>query len=89
MIKTILNSKGYKIKFVHLENCYADYDEDTKTIRIDLHNNVPPGRKFLHEILHKCFPDMSEAEASKKESKIWKKLTQKQKVLLYRKLFQC
>lgn len=83
----IIRCKGYKIGFIHLEDCYANYDEDADIIRIDLHNDVPPAKKFLHELIHRCFPNMFETDVAVLESKIWARLTQTQKLKLYRKLF--
>ena len=84
----IIRAKGYKIRFVHLKTAYADIDDKTNEIRIDLNNVVPPARKFGHELLHYCFPGMPHTEVYRLESEIWNESTQKQKLKLYKKLFQ-
>ena len=66
---------------------YATYDWDN-TIVIDLKKRANPARSYLHELVHKHLgQDAPEKEVIKTERRLWRKLTQFERWLVYHRLF--
>lgn len=66
-------------------------EEDNGVIKIGLTNcrraNDNPAKVFLHELLHRKYPDWSETAILNAERNLWNKLTPHQRYRVYRKLF--
>ena len=58
-----------------------------KEVWISLMRNNPPARNYVHECLHLIYPKMSEHDVQLWESVIWRRLTHRQRLRLYRKMF--
>jgi hypothetical protein len=85
-IKDILKSKGYTLSFGFMSDAMgATLGWD---IKIDLKSDWPPARIFVHEMVHYLNPEMSEKEVKSYSNKLWKKLTHKESLKIYRKLFR-
>jgi hypothetical protein len=60
---------------------------DFTDIWIDLRKGANPAYTFIHELCHLYHPDWSETKVIKESRKIWKKMSQRQRFELYKKLF--
>ena len=57
-----------------------------KIVYMDFSKNTNHCKVFLHELIHCFAPDMSEKEVLRWESKLWRKTTSEQRLILYRKM---
>jgi hypothetical protein len=49
---------------------------------------LSPAQVYLHELIHQYLPDYSEQQVLYAERYLWKRLTNQERYLLYRKLFR-
>jgi len=86
-VRKILRSKNLKYNFRSLgrENAIAQIQDEL--IEIDLKRSNPPIRNLIHEAAHHYYPDTPHSEIYQIESDEWKRLSQKDAVRLYRKMF--
>ena len=85
-IRDILKAKLNSIDFGYMKDAIGmtlGWD-----IKLDLKCRVPPAKIFIHECVHYLNPEMPEKEVEKLESKLWKKLTHKEALKIYRKIFR-
>ena len=85
-IQDILKAKGFTLDFGHMKDALGK--TEGWCIKLNLKCHTPPAKIFLHECVHYLNPEMSEADVVKLESKLWKKLTHKEALKLYKKLFR-
>ena len=76
-----------KVEAKPLRDVYAQTEVSFHKVEIDLKTNVNPAKKYLHERIHQVRPAWSEAEVSKHENALWKRLTHKQVEKLFRQMF--
>lgn len=82
---------GMKIVFKklrgHNETVYATYDSGV--ITIDLSKRANPAHSYIHEKLHLKYGDnMSETQVKAETARIWKSLSIKERLKVYRELFK-
>jgi hypothetical protein len=61
---------------------------DGEKITIDLKKKAPVGHTYLHEKIHSIFPEWSETKVIQMTAKIWKRMTQRERLALYREMFR-
>lgn len=91
-----LLKRRFKVRFEDLpSDRYADVNhvEDVENqfidvIRINLKRKTEPARSLLHELIHLHCPELSEADVLLVERKIWHKLTQYERWMVYRRMFR-
>lgn len=89
LIKDIFRTEKPKVRAKSLgrENAFAQTWTKALPVDIDLRMNVNPAKKYLHELVHQVRPAWTEAEVKAHESKLWKRLTQKQILALFKMMF--
>lgn len=87
-IDEILKTKGYRLTFKSLKKSSAFGICDDEIISIDLKTRMYPAKTFIHEVLHYRYPTLSEKQVIKAENSIWKSLTYRDILKIYRKMFK-
>ena len=68
-------------KGVFGEQCGVD-------VYLSLMKNNPVARNYIHEVLHYLYVDMSEKQVRYWEGVIWRNLTAKKRLVIYRRIFR-
>lgn len=65
-------------------------DEKVDIIELDLakHDRTNIARTYVHEQLHLAHPEWSETKVLREERRIWKAMSTKQKLAVYRRIFR-
>ena len=74
-----------KIVLKNIKGAVGEYCDGVARIDLskDTHN---PGSTAVHEILHHLYPEMPEKMVLRKEKSIWKSLSEKQRIMVYKQL---
>lgn len=73
-----------KITFKQLQGAAGEYCNGVA--RIDLSKDVNPGSTAIHEAIHHLYPKMLERDVLYWERKIWRGISAKDKIAVYKQL---
>jgi len=86
LIQRILEAR-FKVVFRRLGRNVIGQFTAPDLIEIDLRARISPVKIYIHECIHRFYPDWSETRVVAEENMIWRKTSRYSRFLLYRKLF--
>lgn len=86
-VQDILKAKGYSLKFGYMPDAMGT--TLGWNIQLDLKSTRKPiAWVYMHEVIHYLNPEMPEKEVWALTNKLWRRLSHKEALKIYRKIFR-